>query len=102
MNSNLVFIGLLAMLVLIAGCAQQSDKTPDAVLDGKNASFIEERFPSQPDDAADKGEQLPDQQFPYEGFCENKCGDGQCDELVCMADGCPCTETPENCPRDCA
>ena len=34
--------------------------------------------------------------------CEDKCGDGICQEIVCMAIGCPCPETPENCPQDCA
>jgi hypothetical protein len=33
--------------------------------------------------------------------CKNLCGDGICQELVCMAIGCPCPETPMNCPVDC-
>ena len=33
--------------------------------------------------------------------CKNLCGDGICQEIVCMAIGCPCPETPENCPQDC-
>ena len=33
--------------------------------------------------------------------CQNLCGDGICQEIVCMAIGCPCPETPENCPQDC-
>lgn len=34
-------------------------------------------------------------------LCENKCGDGECAEMVCMAQGCPCPETKESCPQDC-
>lgn len=34
-------------------------------------------------------------------LCVNRCGDGECAEMVCMAEGCPCPETPENCPQDC-
>ncbi|MDD5171684.1 MAG: DUF333 domain-containing protein [Candidatus ainarchaeum sp.] len=34
--------------------------------------------------------------------CENLCGDGTCQEVVCMAIGCPCAETEESCPADCA
>ncbi|MFP4424042.1 MAG: hypothetical protein ACLFP2_02305 [Candidatus Woesearchaeota archaeon] len=34
-------------------------------------------------------------------FCEDQCGDGYCDEVVCMGEGCPCPETKENCPIDC-
>jgi len=33
--------------------------------------------------------------------CENLCGDGVCQEVVCMAVGCPCPETPITCPEDC-
>ncbi len=37
-----------------------------------------------------------------EPICVDMCGDGICQEIVCMAVGCPCAETPENCPQDCA
>lgn len=36
------------------------------------------------------------------GFCKDHCGDGVCQEMVCMAEGCPCAETAESCPQDCA
>jgi hypothetical protein len=39
-------------------------------------------------------------EFPEE-TCQNKCGDGVCNEVVCLAIGCPCAETKENCPEDC-
>ncbi len=34
-------------------------------------------------------------------ICIDKCGDGICDEIVCMGEGCPCPETPQTCPQDC-
>ena len=34
--------------------------------------------------------------------CVDMCGDGICQEVVCLADGCPCQETRESCPVDCA
>lgn len=34
--------------------------------------------------------------------CKNLCGDGECQEVVCQAVGCPCAETPDSCPSDCA
>jgi len=37
-----------------------------------------------------------------ENFCQDLCGDGICQEIVCMAVGCPCSETPETCPQDCS
>lgn len=33
--------------------------------------------------------------------CVDKCGDGVCQEVVCMAVGCPCPETLKSCPQDC-
>lgn len=33
--------------------------------------------------------------------CKNLCGNGVCQEIVCMAIGCPCSETKESCPQDC-
>lgn len=45
--------------------------------------------------------QLPKIPMPGQRTCEDKCGDGTCDELVCMAVGCPCAETAKTCPSDC-
>jgi putative hemolysin len=36
-----------------------------------------------------------------ERFCKDLCGDGVCQEIVCLAVGCPCSETKESCPQDC-
>lgn len=36
-----------------------------------------------------------------EKFCKDLCGDGICQEVVCMAIGCPCPETPGTCSEDC-
>lgn len=33
--------------------------------------------------------------------CVDQCGDGKCAEMVCMALGCPCAESPSSCPADC-
>lgn len=33
--------------------------------------------------------------------CKDLCGDGRCQEIVCMAVGCPCAESPETCSKDC-
>ena len=39
--------------------------------------------------------------FPGSKGCRDLCGDGICQEITCMAIGCPCPETPETCPEDC-
>lgn len=33
--------------------------------------------------------------------CKDMCGDGTCQEIVCMALGCPCAETHTSCAKDC-
>ena len=33
--------------------------------------------------------------------CKDLCGNGRCEEIVCMAVGCPCPETSASCPQDC-
>ena len=34
--------------------------------------------------------------------CVDRCGDGECQRVVCLETGCPCAETPESCPEDCS
>lgn len=36
------------------------------------------------------------------GICADKCGDGICQEMVCLGSGCPCAETVLSCPADCS
>ncbi|MFA4872807.1 MAG: hypothetical protein WC659_02630 [Patescibacteria group bacterium] len=43
----------------------------------------------------------PAQGYEDSGTCKNLCGNGTCEEIVCMAIGCPCPETPSTCPQDC-
>ena len=38
---------------------------------------------------------------PQEKACKDHCGDGICQEMVCLALGCPCSENSESCPQDC-
>lgn len=34
-------------------------------------------------------------------LCVDNCGNGVCEEMVCMGKSCPCAETVESCPQDC-
>ncbi|MEN9845323.1 MAG: hypothetical protein RIS36_470 [Pseudomonadota bacterium] len=36
-----------------------------------------------------------------ERACKDLCGNGTCEEIVCMAIGCPCAESYALCPADC-
>lgn len=46
-------------------------------------------------------EVTPPKKLPKLERCKDVCGNGKCEEIVCMAIGCPCPETPESCPEDC-
>lgn len=35
-------------------------------------------------------------------ICIDQCGNGICEDIVCLGEGCPCPETPQSCPIDCA
>ncbi|GIU68912.1 MAG: hypothetical protein KatS3mg002_0148 [Candidatus Woesearchaeota archaeon] len=37
----------------------------------------------------------------FDEFCENKCGDGFCNDKICHGTDCVCEENKENCPEDC-
>lgn len=34
-------------------------------------------------------------------ICKDLCGNGTCEEMVCMGSGCPCAESHDRCPKDC-
>jgi len=38
----------------------------------------------------------------FETICVDRCGDGECAEVVCAGEGCPCAETTANCAQDCS
>lgn len=47
-------------------------------------------------------EEIDEPIAPPEDFaCEDMCGDGECQEMVCQADGCPCAEDELICEEDC-
>ena len=37
-----------------------------------------------------------------EPACRDQCGNGVCEQIVCMAIGCPCAESAASCPVDCS
>jgi hypothetical protein len=44
---------------------------------------------------------LLDEPAQEQKICKDLCGNGSCEEMVCMAAGCPCAESEESCPADC-
>lgn len=39
--------------------------------------------------------------IPEQEICEDLCGDGECQEIVCQGSGCPCSESIDSCAQDC-
>ncbi|MCU0679204.1 MAG: hypothetical protein MUC28_02015 [Planctomycetes bacterium] len=50
---------------------------------------------------AEKEDLLPPPPPLPPSICEDKCGDGACQDIVCQAVLCPCAETKSSCPDDC-
>ncbi|HTK76797.1 MAG TPA: hypothetical protein VL371_16140 [Gemmataceae bacterium] len=59
------------------------------------------RYPPKCDFADCPPEHWAPEPPPVGPTCKNVCGNGSCDEIVCMAVGCPCAETKASCPQDC-
>lgn len=72
-----LFLVLALLLTLGAGCVSLFED-PSAQL-GANKNKLDEN-----------------------SICQNTCGNGTCEDIVCQGTGCPCAETVDNCPQDCA
>jgi hypothetical protein len=61
---------------------------PDCVGCDPYCSFIE-------------GEEVRETLGSEDRLCIGMCGNGECEEIVCMGEGCPCPESASICPEDC-
>lgn len=109
---------VFALLLFSGGCTAQNlhepidvDKFEKAAAAGPINSFkecVEAGYPvmrSYPAKCATKeGKIFVDEAKLKEPkrACKDLCGNGTCEEIVCAAVGCPCPESAENCPEDCA
>jgi|688.fasta_scaffold1020732_1 hypothetical protein len=116
MNKTLLF---LSSLFFVIGCSlvhadpsQQKEPTtfdecvagggkilrtfPGQCVSPSGARFVD---PSQAAAYPKEGKGIADS---VKSLCVNHCGDGTCQEMVCMGEGCPCAETTANCPTDCS
>jgi hypothetical protein len=98
---------ILLAIVLITSCGlAQADV-------GENATSLPRSFQECVERGGRLQESFPATCISQEGMrftqskperskaCVDRCGDGQCQEMVCMAIGCPCAETHQSCPKDC-
>ena len=98
-------VGLIVGMFFISACVMAQPKSPtsfkECVAQGNK---ILRTFPGKC--ITSTGEVFVDDlvRIPLEHgerLCVDKCGDGICQEIVCMGEGCPCSEDPIKCPKDC-
>ena len=82
-------------------CTEEAKVCPDGSAVSRGGPNCE--FAPCPEEVASSGAttSVPGQGGPASGECKDLCGNGTCEEVVCMAVGCPCPETKASCPKDC-
>jgi hypothetical protein len=86
------------------GCAEQGPASPvagsfqECVAEG---GMILKSYPAQC--VSKNGDRFFDKPIAKPArVCTDNCGNGVCEEIVCMALGCPCAESQTSCPKDCS
>lgn len=96
MKSKIIFT-LAVLLFMMQGCEEKEKQVTNFEECAKAGNPIMESYPRQCRDGDQLFTEVIEQQV-----CENHCGNGECEEIVCQAVGCPCAESVESCPPDCA
>jgi len=86
------FVLMSLVLVVPAIVFAQSVEEPEIIVDRNHEDVI------RPGNAGSRGIAETPKPRPA---CEDRCGNGRCEEIVCMAVGCPCAESVSSCPQDC-
>ena len=85
---------LILILIIILLSLKNSEEGINSFQECVEAGYpILESFPKQCSDGINV--------WTEEFICEDMCGDGVCQEVVCFGEGCPCAETSTSCPQDC-
>ncbi|PIU21068.1 MAG: hypothetical protein COT15_04195 [Candidatus Diapherotrites archaeon CG08_land_8_20_14_0_20_34_12] len=93
MNNKLlisIIIFIIFTIILISGCIHEPKPNPPITQPKSDLNQLQK-----PDNEQPKNKEKLE-------TCKDLCGDGICQEIVCQAIGCPCAETEESCPQDCA
>lgn len=110
MKGALIKLVVICCLALGFGCTGGATPRP---IQGLARNFAEcvaqggkmlKSYPAQC--VTPEGERFVDQRSVDDSFapskgCKDLCGNGRCEEIVCMAIGCPCAESHATCPKDC-
>lgn len=82
----------------ISGYFVEVDMKENNIINIKYTAISSEPFNQKESENTNVLLPIPDR---FDKFCDNKCGDGYCNDIVCQSVGCPCAENKENCPEDC-
>ena len=108
-----IFLLAVSSLALISACDDaDDDSAPSDSISSSVTNFDEcvaqgnpvmESFPPQciTPDGITFTQEMDEEPPPVNEACEDQCGDGTCQEVVCLALGCPCAESEDSCPKDC-
>jgi hypothetical protein len=101
-----IAVSLISILIVLSSCSAESKRpianykecveAGNVILRSMPPQCVTrdgERFMATDEDKGTKRER--------KNYCQNLCGDGSCQVLVCQAVGCPCAESPDACPADC-
>ncbi len=110
---NVRHLGFLTALVAFAACSAVAE--PSAITNYEQCvsagNKILRTFPPRcvtadgltfTESAAVPGELALGTPALQKSLCIDKCGNGECEQIVCLGTGCPCAENHEKCPKDCA
>lgn len=93
------FIPLFVVMFLGAGCSQTVQQSTvrnfEECVAAGNA--VMESYPRQ----CRSGEKTFVEEVDINRICADQCGNGVCEEIVCLGEGCPCSESATSCPQDC-
>ncbi len=100
MKKSLAVFGLL---LLGAGCLRFTSEPNQPIVELEPSADYYVNPDAKPDPEANPGiaPGEPNPNGEEQPICINTCGNGTCEEIVCLGSGCPCAETPESCPDDC-
>jgi len=108
MSSRIVCLAIVAMLPLMHVAQADGSLSKPTASDTAVTSFDEcvrqqgkvlRSYPARC--ISQDGKEFVQEKKSDQKICKDLCGDGTCQEIVCMAEGCPCPETSATCPKDC-
>ncbi|MDD3661951.1 MAG: DUF333 domain-containing protein [Candidatus Dojkabacteria bacterium] len=112
-RTALILSGAVVLVVVLAGLFYVGYRLWNDVSPYRITSFEEcveagypvmESYPRQcavPDGKTFVEDVTQDGTGDDESICVDLCGDGTCQEVVCMGSGCPYAESSTSCPEDC-